>query len=133
MGTSHRAVALLSLAAVFALTACSPGGLPEFDREQVAADRPDTITAVSGDGIDVASLRHVGDAEGYEVYLARGAEDREILCLALVRDDAWESTHCGMQAVSVEVAPGVRIATNTFRPGGEVREPISESVWISRK
>ncbi len=87
----------------------------------------------SEDVLDAASLRYIGEAEGYDVYLARGAEDDEVLCLSLVRDGGWDSTSCGLHGVPVGIRPGVAVATSSDRLDGEMREMITKSVWISRK
>lgn len=132
---THARRPALPLLAVIALTVtgCASTAMPEFDRVQVPADRPEVVVESSEDALDAASLRYIGDAEGYDVYLARGAEDDEVLCLSLVRDGGWDSTSCGLHGVSVGIRPGVAVATSSDRLGGEMREMITESVWISRK
>ena len=70
----RRRVAAVVLAATsMLLTSCSAPA--EFAREQTAADRPDAVVDGAAGRIDVATLRYVGTAEVYDVYLARASDD----------------------------------------------------------
>ena len=127
---SRRFVVPTLVATVLLLASCSPA---EFAREQTAADRPDSVVDGSGDRIDVATLRYVGTADEYDVYLARGSDDSETLCLSLVLDDVWQSTDCEHDAVSVRISASASVAADLSHRGGEYREMISENVWVVRK
>ncbi len=129
---SRRFVAPALVASVLLLTSCSPPA--EFAREQTAADRPDSVVDGADHQIDVASLRHVGKADEYAVYLARASDDGATLCLSLVLDDVWQSTDCGPGGyVSVPISDSAHVEAEINHRGGELREMISENVWISRK
>lgn len=115
------------------LTACAPSGFPEFEREQVASDRPDVVVDFSTGELDVETLRYVGEAEGYEVYLSRGAEGGTSLCLTLVQDDAWQTSACGeMDQIGIQVGESAAINASADDHTGEGRDYISDSVWVSR-
>ncbi|WP_431801382.1 hypothetical protein [Microbacterium sp. bgisy203] len=120
------------VATVLLLSACAPPA--EFAREQTAADRPDSVVDGSVGKVDVATLRHVGNADAYDVYLARASNDSETLCLTLVLDGVWQRTDCGPgDFVSVRISDTASVAAEINHRGGEGREMISENVWISRK
>ncbi|MCR2799610.1 hypothetical protein QNO21_10785 [Microbacterium sp. zg-Y818] len=129
--SSRRFVAPGLVATVFLLTACSPPA--EFAREQTAADRPDSVVDGSADRIDVGTLRYVGNADDFDVYLARASDNSETLCLSLVLDDVWQSTDCGRDSVSVRISDSASVAAEIDHRGGEGREMISENVWVARK
>lgn len=128
--SSRRFVVPTLLAAALLLTACAPA---EFAREQTAADRPASVVDGAAGEIDVATLRHVGQADGCEVYLSRASGDSEWLCLSLALDQVWQSTDCERYAVSVRISPSASVVADLSHRGGEGREMISENVWISRK
>ena len=127
---SRRFVVPTLVVTVLLLAACSPA---EFAREQTAADRPDSVVDGSGDRIDVATLRYVGTADEYDVYLARGSDDSGTLCLSLVLDEVWQSTDCERDYVSVQISDSASVAAEINHRGGENRQMLSENVWISRK
>lgn len=128
---SLRRIALPVLAAsALLLTACAP---TEFAREQTAADRPDAVVDGADGAIDVATLRYVGKADAYDVYLARAADDSESLCLSLAIDDAWQTTECARDAVSVRISDSASVAADLSYRGGEDRGMISDNVWVNRK
>lgn len=130
--SSRRFVAPALVATVVLLTSCSPPA--EFAREQTAADRPNSVVDGSAEKIDVATLRYIGKADEYDVYLARASDDSETLCLSLVLDDVWQSTDCGPgDHVSVPISDSAQVEAEINHRDGEVREMISEDVWISRK
>ncbi len=130
---SRRFVALTVVATVLLLASCSPPA--EFAREQTAADRPASVVDGSADKIDVATLRYVGKADEYDVYLARASDDSETLCLSLVLDGVWQSTDCGKPGdiVSVPISDTAHVQAEVNHRGGEDRELISENVWVGRK
>ncbi|MCR2827787.1 hypothetical protein, partial [Microbacterium sp. zg.Y909] len=98
-----------------------------------AADRPDSVVDGSADRIDVGTLRYVGNADDFDVYLARASDNSETLCLSLVLDDVWQSTDCGRDSVSVRISDSASVAAEIDHRGGEGREMISENVWVARK
>ncbi|MCR2784593.1 MULTISPECIES: hypothetical protein [unclassified Microbacterium] len=128
--SSRRFVAPTLVATVLFLTSCSAA---EFAREQTAEDRPDSVVDGSAGEVDVATLRHVGKADEYDVYFARGSDDSGKLCLSLVLDEVWQSTDCERDYVSVEISDSASVAAEINHRGGEGREMLSENVWISRK
>lgn len=120
------------VATALLLTSCSSPA--EFAREQTAADRPDSVVDGSAHKIDVETLRYVGKADEYDVYLARASDDSETICLSLVLDDVWQSTDCGPgDFVSVPISDTAHVEAEINHRGGEDRELISENVWIGRK
>lgn len=128
---SSRRFLVPSLAAtVLLMTACSPA---EFAREQTAEDRPDAVVDASEGMIDVQTLRYVGQADEYDVYFAQGAEDSQTLCLSLVLDDEWRSTDCEREYVSVPISDSASVKAELNHRGGEMRDMLSENVWIVRK
>lgn len=128
---SLRRAALPALAATaLLLTACTPA---EFAREQTAADRPDSVVAGADGYVDVATLRYVGKADAYDVYLARAADDSERLCLSLTLDDVWQTTECEWDAVSVRISDTASVVADLNYRSGEGRDMISDNVWVSRK
>lgn len=127
---SRRFVVPTLLATVLLLTSCSPA---EFAREQTAADRPDSVVDGAGGGIDVATLRYVGKADEYDVYLSRASDDGDSLCLSLVLDDVWQNTECERDFVSVRISDSASVAADLSHRGGEGRIMISENVWVSSK
>ena len=128
---SLRRTALPALAATaLLLTACAP---TEFDREQTAADRPDSVVDGADGQIDVATLRYVGKADDYDVYLARAADDDEWLCLSLALDDVWQSTKCEWDYVSIKISDTASVAADLDYRSGEDRDMISDNVWVGRK
>jgi len=129
--SSRRCVAPALVATVLLLTSCSP--LAEFAREQTPADRPDSVVEGSANELDVATLRYVGKADAYDVYLARASDGGDTLCLSLVLDDVWQSTDCSRGSVSVPISDSAHVEAEINHRGGEVREMISENVWVSRK
>lgn len=126
----RRLLATTLAATTLAMTACSPA---EFAREQQPADRPKSVVDGAADQIDVTTLRHVGKADEYDIYLARGSEDHETLCLSLVVDDLWRATDCEWDYVSVPISDSANVAASIDYRGGEDREMISDNVWITRK
>ena len=118
------------LATVLLLTSCSPA---EFARGQTAADRPDSVVDGAGDDIDVATLRYVGKADEYDVYLSRASDDGDSLCLSLVLDDVWQNTECERDFVSVRISDSAKVVADLSHRGGEARIMISENVWVSSK
>ncbi|MCO7204744.1 hypothetical protein NH287_14735 [Microbacterium sp. CnD16-F] len=112
------------------LTACAP---TEFAREQTAADRPDAVVDGVDGAIDVATLRYVGKADAYDVYLARAAGDGDSLCLSLTLDDAWQTTACARDSVSVQISDSASVAADLSYRSGEDRDMISDNVWVNRK
>ena len=126
-----RRIALPVLAATaLLLTACAP---TEFDREQTATDRPDSVVDGADGAIDVATLRYVGKADAYDVYLARAAGDGDSLCLSLTLDDAWQTTACARDSVSVRISDSASVAADLSYRSGEDRDMISDNVWVNRK
>ncbi len=115
---------------VLLMTGCSPA---EFAREQTGKDRSDAVIDASGGMIDVKTLRYVGQADEYEVYFAQGSEDSGTLCLSLVLDDEWRSTDCEPDYVSVPISDSASVKAELNHRGGEVRDMLSENVWVVRK
>lgn len=107
--------------------AASLHSYPEFDREQVATDVPDAILRSGDDSLDPDTLRHVGDVDGYALYLARGREAENTICVAIVKDDVWESTGCGTDGITVTTRSGAKIEAG---PRLDDRNALSESVRI---
>lgn len=126
----RRVTAPALVAILLLLTACAPA---EFAREQTDADRPDSVVDGSAGEIDVDTLRYVGTADAYEVYLARGADDSETLCLALVLDGVWQRTECEWDHVSIRISDSASVVAELNHRSGLVRDMISENVWVSRK
>ena len=112
------------------LTGCAPA---EFAREQTAADRPESVVAGADGAVDVSTLRYVGKADDYDVYLARAATDSEWLCLSLTLDDVWQTTTCEWDAVSVRINNTASVVADLDYRSGEGRDMISDNVWVSRK
>ncbi|MDJ1115328.1 hypothetical protein [Microbacterium dauci] len=128
--TARRVCAPALLAAVFLLMGCAPA---EFAREQTAADRPAFVLDGAGDAIDESTLRYVGVADGYDVYFALGADNRDTLCLTLAVGDVWQSTDCAHDHVSVRLGPAVSVSAEFNYRSGEGREMLSQNVWVNRK
>lgn len=101
---------------------------PEFSREQTAADLPNAIVESGDDSVDLDTLRHVGDVDGYDVYLARGGEAQNTICIAVVKDDVWESTGCGSDRIALTTRSGTEIEAGGLQPDDE--NALSESVRI---
>lgn len=126
-----RRTALPALAATaLLLTACVPA---EFSREQTAADRPESVIIGAGGKVDAATLRYVGKADAYNVYLARAADDGDSLCLSLTLDDVWQTTECEEDYVSIRISDSASVAADLSYRSGEVRDMISDNVWVNRK
>ncbi|MCK6079449.1 hypothetical protein KZX37_02300 [Microbacterium sp. EYE_5] len=81
----------------------------------------------------MATLRYVGKADAYDVYLARGSDDADTLCLSLVLGGVWQGIECEEDAVSIRISDSASVAADLSHRGGEVRDMISENVWVSRK
>ena len=128
--SSRRFVVPTLVATVLLLASCSPA---EFARAQTAEDRPDSVVDGSAGKVDVATLRYVGMADEYDVYFARGSDDGATLCLSLVLDAVWQSTDCERDYVSVRISDSASVQAEINHRGGEVRDMISDNVWISRK
>ena len=128
--SSRRFVAPALVATALVLASCTPA---EFARAQTAVDRPDAVVEASADEIDVATLRYVGKADSYDVYFARGFDDSEMLCLSLMLDDEWQRTDCERDFVSIRISRSASVAAEINHRGGEVRDMLSENVWVSRK
>ncbi|OAH49859.1 hypothetical protein [Microbacterium oleivorans] len=129
MSLRRTALPVLAVIALL-LTACAP---TEFAREQTAGDRPDSVVDGADGAIDVTTLRYVGQADDYDVYLARAADDSESLCLSLAIDDAWQTTECARDYVSVPISDSASVAADLSYRGGEDRDMISDNVWVNRK
>lgn len=129
MTLRRTALVVLAVTALL-LTACSP---PEFAREQTAADRPEPVITGADGSIDVATLRYVGKADAYDVYLARAADDGDSLCLSLTLDDVWQTTECEEDYVSIRISDSASVAADLSYRSGEVRDMISDNVWVNRK
>lgn len=129
MRLRRTAVPVLAATALL-LTACAP---TEFDREQTAADRPDSVVDGAGDQIDVATLRYVGMADEYDVYLARAADGGDALCLSLTLDDVWQTTECERDYVSIRLSDTASVDADLSYRSGEDRDMISDNVWVGRK
>lgn len=126
-----RRTALPAVAATaLLLTACAPA---EFAREQSAADRPESVITGADGKVDVATLRYVGKADAYDVYLARAADDGDSLCLSLTLEDVWQTTECEEDYVSIRISDSASVAADLSHRGGEVRDMISDNVWVNRK
>ena len=130
----RRRRAVLVLMGAFVLTSCTTQqpSYPEFARDQTDADRPSAIVDGTDSLIDVASLRHVGDVDGYEVYLARGRDAPDTICIAIVKDDVWESTGCGGDRITLTTRSGIEIEASSFQPQDDRNDALSESVRIVR-
>lgn len=122
------ATALFTL--LFLLMGCAPA---EFSRAQTTADRPASVLKGAADAIDVSTLRYIGKADAYDVYLARASDDRDTLCLSLALDHVWQRTECAWDAVSVGISRTASVTAEFNHRGGEEREMLSANVWISRK
>jgi len=129
MSLRRTALPLLAATALL-LTACSPA---EFGREQTAADRPDSVVTGAEGKLDVATLRYVGKADAYDVYLSRAADDGDALCLSLTLDDVWQTTECERDYVSIPISDSASVAADLSYRSGEVRDMISDNVWVTRK
>ncbi|MFI8633599.1 hypothetical protein ACIGEP_13485 [Microbacterium sp. NPDC077663] len=128
---SLRRATLPTLAAIaLLLTACSPA---ESAREQTVADRPESVVTGADGQIDVATLRYVGKADDYDVYLARAADDDGSLCLSLALDDVWQTTECEPDYVSIRISDTASVNADLSYRSGEERDMISDNVWVSRK
>ncbi|MEW1836304.1 hypothetical protein [Microbacterium sp. NPDC079995] len=128
---SLRRATLPTLAATaLLLTACSPA---EFAREQTTADRPESVVSGADGKVDAATLRYVGKADDYDVYLARAADDDDSLCLSLTLDDVWQTTKCEPDYVSVRISDTASVNADLSYRSGEGRDMISDNVWVSRK
>lgn len=127
---TRRVLSTALFAMVFLLMGCAPA---EFSRAQTVEDRPASVVEGAGDKIDTATLRHVGKADEYDVYFARGADDPETLCLSLALGDVWQRTECAEDAVSVRISDIASVNAEFNFRGGEGREMLSENVWVSSK
>jgi hypothetical protein len=128
--TSRRVLMTVLYATVFLLMGCAPA---EFARQQTAADHPGFVLDGAGDEIDESTLRYVGVADGYDVYFALGADDRDSLCLTLAVGGVWQSTDCARDHVSVRLSPAASVSAEFNYRGGEGREMLSQNVWVNRK
>lgn len=77
--SSRRVVVPALAVTALLLTACAPA---EFARQQTAEDRPESVVDGAAGDVDLATLRYVGKADAYDVYLARGSHDADTLCLS---------------------------------------------------
>lgn len=90
----------------------------EFAREQTARDRPPVEPSDADSTIDAESTRFVGEAEGYDLYLARPMEWDDGICVVFVdaSTDKWYSTACGAgDGVGAELPTGTRVEVGNFR------------------
>jgi hypothetical protein len=126
------AKALILLSAALLLTSCAAASLPEFDVEQT--ERDVVPAEISLEDIDAGTTRFVGEVEGTDLYLARGADDT--LCLLQVRGGELDQAGCGSGlGLGVELDSGTRIESGTFRfPQDQIgdgeRTKLSESVTV---
>jgi len=126
----RRVCAVLVVMATLTSTSCAAlqPSCPEFSREQTAADLPNAIVESGDDSVDLDTLRHVGDVDGYDVYLARGREAQNTICIVVMKDDAWESTGCGSDRITLTTRSGTEIEAGGLQPDDE--NALSESVRI---
>lgn len=121
---------VIAVAAVFVLASCTAPDPPEFDRAQTDDDRPNALSSAT-DEVRPDSIRRAGDVDGLEIFLARGTESDDQLCVLLVRDDVWESMSCGQLGVGIETPDGTRIEAGSFSfPVDSGHRDISESVRV---
>jgi hypothetical protein len=91
--------------------------------------------SASDSGIDPGSTRFVGEAEGYDLYLAR-PEDYDGICVILVdaSTDEWLSSGCGGgngDGVGTELPSGTGMEAGTLRfPDGADRIHLRENVAL---
>lgn len=130
--TPSRALALLATAAAtLVLTACTAGSPPYADlagdpTEQDAL--PNGLPAHAYGDIDVDSIRYVGDDEGTQLWLARGAE-RDSMCLVSITDidaDDWVVA-CG--GVAGPLTIGSYVVHSDGYPTPDDAVAISENVY----
>lgn len=114
----------------FGFTSCAAQqpAYPEFSREQTVADLPGAIVESGEDIVHLDSVRHVG---GYDLYLARGREAENTICIAIVKDGAWESTGCGSDGVTVTTRSGAKVEAGG-QSGAHETNALSDSVSILR-
>lgn len=117
----------------FGFTSCAAQqpAFPEFSREQTAADLPAAIVESGEDIVELDSVRHVGDVDGYDLYLARGREAENAICVAIVKDGAWESTGCGSDGVTVTTRSGAKVEAGGLS-GADETKALSDSVRVVR-
>lgn len=132
MSPTAKFLALLFSALL--LAGCTSTSIPEFETTQTADDIPTDPAAV--DGVDPATTRFVGRVEGSDLYLARGDEDPDSICLIQVRDGKWEQTGCGAgSGLGSELRSGTLIETGSYSfPSDQVgdgqRTELSPSVTV---
>ncbi|WP_158685349.1 hypothetical protein [Microbacterium halophytorum] len=123
----HRPMAAAAIClGVLALAAgCSDGSsFADLEREP-SADDALPMPESGLDGVDLGSVRYVGDHEGTEVWVARAADFRQDICLALMPSDGAWSVACG----------GVWLKTNGFvvQADGALADDdwvrVSHNVW----
>jgi hypothetical protein len=132
MRSTAKLLALLSSALL--LAGCTSTSIPEFETTQTARDIPTDPAAV--DGVDPATTRFVGNVEESDLYLARGEEDPDSLCLIQVRDGKWEQTGCGGgSGLGSELRSGTLIEAGSYsfpseQVGDGQRTELSPSVTV---
>lgn len=68
--------------------------------------------------------------DGYDVYLARGREAENTICVAIVKDGEWESTGCGGNGVTVTTRSGAKVEAGGIRTGEDEENALSDSVRV---
>ncbi len=125
--------AIVALAGVL-LVGCAAQQPAEFAREQTARDRPPAEPSDADSTIDAESTRFVGEAEGYDLYLARPMEWDDGICVVFVdaSTDEWYSTACGAgDGVGAELPSGTRVEVGNFQyQDAAERTQLSDSVAL---
>lgn len=123
----HRPMAAAAIGlGVLALAAgCSDGSsFADLEREP-SADDALPMPESRMDGMDLDSVRYVGDHEAIKVWVARPADFRQDICLALMPGDGAWSVACG--GVWLKSNGFVVQADGALADDGWVR--VSDNVW----
>jgi hypothetical protein len=124
------------MALMLLLAGCSLSGeLPEFDLEQSARDILPESDATSSD-LDPTSTRYLGDAGQFTVYLAKGTDTPNLVCIAAYENEVQHSMSCGGgSAMGLEMPDGTLLEVGGFAfpdrdVGDRERTKLSDSVVV---
>ncbi|NYF16033.1 hypothetical protein HDC37_000847 [Microbacterium sp. AK009] len=128
----HRraAILLLTLGAMTLAGCSTSSGVPELDRPSEEQDRPGWV--IDGDLVVPGSIRYAGASGDVEVYLARGTDEPNAVCVLVARDGRLQGSACGGSGgVGLKLGDGIQLEVGDYRlPGDAERTPISESVRL---
>lgn len=128
----HRRGAFLLVAlGLMTLAGCSSiSEVPELDRAPTEQDRPDWVP--DGDLVVPGSIRYAGATGDVKVYLARGTDTPDAVCVLVAREGLLQGSACGAGGgVGLQLGNGIQLEVGNLRlPGDAKRTSLSESVRL---